>query len=620
MATTSRKQIIQWEVIFTLINTLIVLVLAQRYSFSINLPDSVYSWFYYINLSFGHFSFLFLLLFAFVILPVSLLINHRNILIGFNVLLMTIVFTLIGVDTFVFDQYRFHISPFFIQMMLDAGDQIIGFSSLMWLMFSAFILFVALIQLYIAMLSLKYHDKLRTILKPKLFFSITFVMFITGQIIHAIADANYDHSITRLSQNYPVLPPATAKSFLIKQGWAKAGNDADIKVSKKSKQINYPMNPIDTSSSKAPYNILMIALDSWRFDTMSEDISPNIYKLSKKSLNFLQHHSGANSTRTGIFSLFYGLPGSYWHSFESNQISPVFIDTLLELDYQTAVYASAPLINPEFDRTVFNNIPDLAVKTEGKTAYQRDEKVIEKWLKWSDNHIKAHTDKPFFGFLFLDAIHAYQYPPTYPKVFQPANDSMNYFSLNKNTDVEPIMNFYKNLVHYSDNLVGKVLDDLEQKKLLDKTIVIITSDHGQELNDNGKNYWGHNSNFTRHQTQVPMIVHWPGRRTQSFQQITTHYDVIPTLLINALNINNSPVDYSIGRNLFDEKLDSLPGMVMSNFSKIGILDFENDSMMLKNSSGTVSYLDHAYNPVDRKPSGKVLKSAIDDMTRFYRSN
>jgi membrane-anchored protein YejM (alkaline phosphatase superfamily) len=39
--------------------------------------------------------------------------------------------------------------------------------------------------------------------------------------------------------------------------------------------------------------------------------------------------------------------------------------------------------------------------------------------------------------------------------------------------------------------------------------VIVTSDHGEEFNDTGKNYWGHNGNFSPYQVAVPLLVRGP---------------------------------------------------------------------------------------------------------------
>ena len=615
---TTRKQVLQWELMYCIVNILLIILLSQRYSFSIDLPDTGLSWFYYINLSFGHFSFLILLLFSLVFLPISLVVPKKSIIIPVNIIVMSFIISLIAVDTFVFDQYRFHISPFFIRMMLDAGDQIIGFSAAMWITLIFAIALILLIQSYLALVLWKYHQRAYNLFRPRLFFSITFGMYLISHILHIFADANYDRSITRLAHSYPLLNAATAKSFLIKQGWAQAANSDQFKTINKQSGINYPRTAINFNEEKMALNILIITLDSWRFDAMSEKITPNIFQFSQNTLNYTQHFSGANDTRTGIFSLFYGIPGNYWHSFESNQISPVLIDSMIDNGYETAVYASAPLINPEFDRTVFKNIPDLEVKTDGKTAYHRDENVISKWINWTQEYSSTETKKPFFGFLFLDAIHAYQYPDEYPRHFQPTADNINYFTLHNNADTRPISNLYNNVTHYMDSLVGKIISDLKRKELLENTVVVITGDHGQEINDNNLNFWGHNSNFTKYQTQVPLIIHWPGKPATNIDTLTSHYDLVPTLMKNALHASTDVAEYSIGRDLFSDEIEPLESMIMTNFSMTGVIDFKNNTMLVRKKNGSVDYLNSNYQPVNRKPAGHHLTKAMEQMSRFFK--
>ena len=49
-----------------------------------------------------------------------------------------------------------------------------------------------------------------------------------------------------------------------------------------------------------------------------------------------------------------------------------------------------------------------------------------------------------------------------------------------------------------DDLIGKVINQLKNKGLLENTIIIITGDHGQEFNDNKKGYWEHGGNFSKY--------------------------------------------------------------------------------------------------------------------------
>jgi membrane-anchored protein YejM (alkaline phosphatase superfamily) len=115
--------------------------------------------------------------------------------------------------------------------------------------------------------------------------------------------------------------------------------------------------------------------------------------------------------------------------------------------------------------------------------------------------------------------------------------------------VTPYLNDYRNSVFYTDSLIGRMLDRLESSGLMKNTIVIVTSDHGEEFNDNRAGWWGHAGNFTRYQTQVPLVFHVPGRPPRRVTETTAHVDVPTTLLTEVFGCR-SESEWSNGRDLF----------------------------------------------------------------------
>lgn len=160
-------------------------------------------------------------------------------------------------------------------------------------------------------------------------------------------------------------------------------------------------------------------------------------------------------------------------------------------------------------------------------------------------------DQPFFSFVFYDLLHAIDIPAPYRKKFQPSWDYANYLALNNNLDPEPFFNLYRNCAYYVDSLVGKVVNKLEANGLLDNSVIVITGDHGQEFNENKKNFWGHGSDFSNAQVHVPFILYYPGNTPGVYSHRTSHYDVTPTLMKRVLGVKNPAEDYSMGRDLFD---------------------------------------------------------------------
>ncbi|WP_438876470.1 sulfatase-like hydrolase/transferase, partial [Bacillus cereus group sp. Bc253] len=79
--------------------------------------------------------------------------------------------------------------------------------------------------------------------------------------------------------------------------------------------------------------------------------------------------------------------------------------------------------------------------------------------------------------------------------------------------------------------------------------MVITSNHGTEFNETRSNSWGANSNFSRYQLQVPMVIYWPGKVPAVFTHRTSHLDFSVTLLQDLLGVSSNPSDFSSGKNL-----------------------------------------------------------------------
>jgi iduronate 2-sulfatase len=84
------------------------------------------------------------------------------------------------------------------------------------------------------------------------------------------------------------------------------------------------------------------------------------------------------------------------------------------------------------------------------------------------------------------------------------------------------------VLSYFDNLVGKMLDALEQTGHADNTIVVFTSDHG--FHDGEHGYWGKH-NLWDHSLRVPLMIRMPNsaRKTGRVGGLSEHVDIYPTV-------------------------------------------------------------------------------------------
>lgn len=334
--------------------------------------------------------------------------------------------------------------------------------------------------------------------------------------------------------------------------------------------LTYPLKPLICATPQQPYNVVIIALDTWRFDMLNAAVAPNIESLAQRSWEFTNHLSGGNWTQPGIFSLFYGLPATYWEVMAKHRRGPVLIQQLLADHYQMGIFASASLHFPEFDKTVFHALSHSLADTTGATAAERDMNITNEFHYFL---MHRNQNRPFFSFLFYDEVHNWcGSDQPYARPFQPAISVCNRLFLTKNTPPLPYLNRYKNAVYFVDWLVGQDLSWIQAQHLLDHTVIIVTADHGEEFNDSHQGYWGHASAFDPSQIQTPLIIFWPNKSHQIFANLTTHFDVVPTLMQGVLGCKNPTSDYSVGNSLLKNEAHVANHLIVGGDNTYAVLE------------------------------------------------
>jgi len=305
----------------------------------------------------------------------------------------------------------------------------------------------------------------------------------------------------------------------------------------------------------------------------------------------------------------YGLPGGYWHTALAERRGPVLIDVMDELGYQFFVFGSAPLDSPEFHRTAFTRIWDRVPRPGPGDVVERDRATTQGII---DAIHGRDRSRPFFGFLFLDAPHAYAHPPDIASPFQPRLDSINYVALNNAFEPLPFLNLYKTSVFFDDALVGSVLEAVTDEP---NTIVLVTSDHGQAFNETHDNAWGHNSTFSDYQARVPFVVKWSGRASGSIERLTSHMDWAPTLLTDALGCQTAVDQYSTGTPLFAHN-DTDRTLPIEQWTQRAIRT--NSRVYVFLSWGGYEVRDSQYELVDEGVDAGAVRSGFHQLTQFTR--
>ena len=600
---------------FIAVNAIIAMLIACRYFFVMpEIPSDLLGFSFLVSSVISHMATLTALI-GLILVPLLLLptIARRLIISGLSSFILITLF----IDTIVFSQYRFHTSMVMLELVMSG--QVVSFPLSTWLMTIFGILALWALQ-YTLIVKLDKNIPLSHWKLGKKFAWITFITLLISHGIHIWAAANVYQPVTMTKKYLPLFQPSSSTATMRKMGWINEDaikKQQEMKITSNS-DLNYPLQPIQTQPVSKPTNIVFIVVDSWRADTFNAETSPNMWAYAQKGKILHNHISSGNATRTGIFGLFYGLPGTYWQSVLSNRKTPVFMDRLQAMDYQLGIFAAAKLTNPEFDRTIFAKVPNLRISSVGSSPDGLDVGLTQDWLKWFD---KRDKNKPTFSFLFYDSPHGYAFPNDYPHQFKPMLEEVNYLKLNNDTDRSLMMNRYKTSVHYVDSIVKQVLDKIKASGEEENTVVIITGDHGQEVNDNMENFWGHNGNFTDPQVKVPFAIIGPKINDSELMKwdqktFTSHHDVIPTLMKNYLGVTNNIKDYSIGEDLMGTEVKR-DWILSSSYSRYAVIT--DKDILEVGAVGQYDFLNKSNKPMKGQQfNGQYLQSALEQMSRFNK--
>ena len=459
--------------------------------------------------------------------------------------------------------------------------------------------------------------------KPKYlsraFWILSLFSLAASQIIHVVTYEKNDIRITSLTPHLPAYTPLTSHSNASRLSGLLSLDEATIEAEAGEFKgpFHYPLNEITLAKPQIQQtpNILIIFIESWRFDMMNEKITPHIFELSQKSTVASQHFCTGNSTVAGTFGFFYGIHPTYWPAVKANNAAidnPVMIDALQKLDYTFGVFAKSNFERHKLKDAIFRGI-DIREDFAGTSVIDQDRDMTEQFKIFLRN--QKNSSKPFFGFIFFKSNHApYIYPPE-DSIFLPANDQ-NLMLATGATDPANYLNDYKNATHYVDRLSGEVLDEIESLGFLSNTIIIVTTEHGEEFNDNQNNFWGHGSNFTNFQTIVPLIIFAPGKAPKLLDYPSSHVDIVPTILQEFLDCANDVGEYSNGRNLYKENPEPRPFVIGSYVNHAYAID---DNVYEILPLYTKNYKLNNIRAEASPPSPEMLKKLMEEMSRFYNS-
>lgn len=589
----TRGTLLRWIGWFGIANAALYGLVGLRYLLAFGLPGSGMATVYVALAFIGQFALLGFLPLMLLLGPVALIYPRKMLLMFVGVPVAATGLTILALDTNVFAQYRYHMSALTAQI----------FETSTWI-FAGIIFCVAL--LFQTMLAGNVWQRIAASKGGKGIWLATALIlcWCGGQGIHIWADATAYTPVLGFTRYMPVYFPIKATRRLAKLGLVDPEAVERARLLRKasapdSGQLHYPLQPLacDTDNSRLP-NILFVVVDALRPDRISPEHTPRIAQFAAEGLQFSNHYSGGNSSRMGFFSMFYGLPSTYWQAFNDTQREPVLMDQITAHGYEIAAFSSVGFGSPSrIDHTLFAAVDPRHMYSAPRGG-DRNVDITRAWLQWFARPKAPET--PWFSLLYYDPGNA-------------ASDTGG-SSVAPNTLAEREA-AYMHGIKASDHEVQEVLSSLDAKEGQRETLVILASDHGYEFDELGLGNIGHGSNYGPWQLRSTLLMRWPGREAHLYTHRSAHQDLPGTLLQEVFGCRNPVSDYSSGSNLFDEK--SWDWMIAGSYSSYAIV--EPDKLIVSYPGGLVEVLDPDYRPqAGLKPDPATIEASLLEMRRFYR--
>ena len=329
-------------------------------------------------------------------------------------------------------------------------------------------------------------------------------------------------------------------------------------------------------------HVLLISLDTLRADHLAcyghEFVqSPALDELAREGVVFDYCISSAPTTLASHTSLF---TGKYPHThgvprngFEVPDANVMLPEVLREHGFRTAGFAGAAPLDTDvnFHQGFDEYDADFTI-TEGvrEGIFQRPaNEVTDTALDWLDGR-GAGVDERLFMFLHYYDIHApYEFPEPYAGMYTEDGVAIDASFENlgsvrlalaidarapgqKPREQAPEDGFARRIreragpglekgrrmvaeyaagITWTDHHLGRLLSGLRERGLLDETLVIVTSDHGETLFDHA-NLFNHGVSVYDSESHVPLIMRFPGGRYagKRVEDVVSNIDFFPTLL------------------------------------------------------------------------------------------
>jgi arylsulfatase A-like enzyme len=302
-------------------------------------------------------------------------------------------------------------------------------------------------------------------------------------------------------------------------------------------------------------NVVLVTVDALRRDRLScygydQETSPNLDSLAAENLQFTDALSASSHTREAVPAL---LTSRYPEAFSAagyRLVGPSVASSLSEAGYRTGGFHSNPFVSraygfddgfDAFEDDLYlgdSKVLALAQRLFDKIRnrqYAPAETIVDQSLSWVDS---LSGESPFFLWShFMDAHGPYQPPAAYREGNPPSiSDRASRDLYNRSVDDPESVteeecalqtSLYDDEIRYVDDQIGRLLDALDDRGLLEDALVVVTADHGEAFGEHG--YYGHPRRLDEELLAVPLVVAGDAVGDDEVTVPVSTLDVVPTI-------------------------------------------------------------------------------------------
>ncbi len=314
--------------------------------------------------------------------------------------------------------------------------------------------------------------------------------------------------------------------------------------------------------SDRPLNVILISIDTLRPDRMGlfghrpngRSTTPSLDKLAAEGAWFTNAVSTTSWTLPAHYSLLTGVSDHvhgviHDHSPRPKTL-PMAAEIFKEAGYRTAGFFSGTYLNSFFG---FNRGFDTYVGARTMMGADRPGRAMEfraaevvtsqKVSEHAMRFIREKGAEPFFLFLhYFDVHNEYLPPKPFDSLFgrpyggwvtgKGVTSDPRYTPDMNRTDLDRLRALYDGEIGWVDSNIGRLLQQIKSHSpdLFENTLVVVTSDHGEEFFEHGE--LCHQNNLYESSVRIPLIVSCPARIGKGTKIDTPAriYDIVPTIL------------------------------------------------------------------------------------------